>query len=82
MKQLFLSMASNLKFVSNNVCGIQLSKKRINMITITNILEATNLENIEGYLLATDFKKTFDFLDHNLLITILEKYEFGHEFVD
>ena len=82
MKQLFLSMASNLEFVSNNVCGIQLSKKRINMITITNILEATNLENIEGYLLATDFKKTFDFLDHNLLIAILEKYEFGHDFVD
>ena len=42
----------------------------------------TNLEKIMGYLLATDFEKAFDSLNHNLLIAVLEKYGFGHDFID
>ena len=49
---------------------------------IADILETTNLENIEGYLLAINFEKAFDSLNHNLLIAVLEKYGFGHDFVD
>ena len=47
-----------------------------------DILETTNLKNIESYLLATDFEKAFDSLDHDLLIAVLEKCGFGHDFID
>ena len=57
-------------------------RKRIKMVIITNILETKNLENIEAYLLAIDFKKGFAFLNHSLLIAVLEKYGFGHDCVD
>ena len=49
---------------------------------IAGILETTNLENIEGYLLAIDFDKAFDSLNHNLLISVLEKCGFGLDFID
>lgn len=49
---------------------------------IADILGTTNLENIEGYLLPIDFENTFDFLNHNWLIVILEKYGFGHDITD
>ena len=49
---------------------------------IADILETTNLENIEGYLLAIDFEKAFDSLNHNLLTAVLKKFGFGHEFID
>ena len=49
---------------------------------IAGILETTNLENIEGYLLAIDFDKAFDSLNHNLLISVLEKCGFGLDFIE
>ena len=39
---------------------------------IADIIDTTNVENIEGYLLAIDFEKAFDSLNHNLLIAVLE----------
>ena len=39
-----------------------------------DILETTNLENIEGYLLAIDFEKASDSLNYNLLIAVLESF--------
>ena len=49
---------------------------------IADILETTNLENIERYLLAIDFEKTFNPLHHKLLIAVLKKYGFGLDFID
>ena len=49
---------------------------------IADIIETSDLENIEGYLLAIDFEKAFDSLNHNLLIAALEKFGFGCDFID
>ena len=37
---------------------------------------------MEGYLLAIDFEKAFDPLNHNLLITVSERYSLGHDFIN
>ena len=49
---------------------------------IADILETTNLKNIERYLLAIDFEKTFNPLHHKLLIAVFKKYGFGLDFID
>ena len=49
---------------------------------IADIIDTTNVENIEGYLLAIDFEKAFDSLNHNLLIAVLEKFGFGLDFIN
>ena len=51
---------------------------------IADIIDTTNVENIEGYLLAINFEKAFDSLNlnHNLVIAILEKFGFGLDFIN
>ena len=49
---------------------------------IAGIIDTTNVENIEGYLLAIDFEKAFDSLNHNLLIAVIEKFDFGLDFIN
>ena len=49
---------------------------------IAFIIDKTNVESIEGYLLAIDFEKAFDSLNHNLLIAVLEKFGFGLDFIN
>ena len=39
------------------------------------------MRNIEGFLVTVDIEKAFDSLDHNFLISILEKYGFGQNFI-
>ena len=46
---------------------------------IDDITETCDLEKLEGYLVAINFKKTFDSLNHNFLITALEHYGFGND---
>ena len=43
---------------------------------ISDIIETTKIRNIEGFLVAMDIVKAFDSLDHNFVISTLEKYGF------
>ena len=49
---------------------------------IADIIETCDLEQLEGYLVAIDFKKAFDSLNHNFLITTLEHYGFDDDFIE
>ena len=49
---------------------------------IADIIETCHLEKLEGCLVAIDFKKAFDSLNHNFLITALEHYGFGNNFIE
>ena len=49
---------------------------------IADIIETCNLEEIEGYLVAIDCEKAFDSLKHIFLITALEHYGLGNDFID
>ena len=47
---------------------------------ISDILEYTEVEQMEGYMFAADIEKAFDSVDHNFLIAVLKKFGLGHEF--
>ena len=48
---------------------------------ISDILEMTDILNMEGYLLTIDIEKAFDSVDHYFLLAILEKYGFKKNFL-
>ena len=48
---------------------------------ISNIIEITKIRKIGGFLVTMDIKKAFNSLDHNFLISTLEKYGFGRNFI-
>ena len=48
---------------------------------ISNILQMTDILNMEGYLLKIDTEKAFDSVDHYFLLAILEKYGFKKNFL-
>ena len=48
---------------------------------IPDIIEITKIRNIGGFLVTMDFEKALDSLDHNFLISTLEKYGFGQNFI-
>ena len=43
---------------------------------ISDIIEITKIRKIGGFLVTMDIEKAFDSLDHNFLISTLEKYGF------
>ena len=47
---------------------------------ISDIIEMTKIRKI-GFLVTMDIEKAFDSLDHNFLISTLEKYGFGQYFI-
>ena len=47
---------------------------------ISDIIEMTKIRKI-GFLVTMDIEKAFDSLDHNFLISTLEKYGFGQNFI-
>ncbi|XP_015769096.1 PREDICTED: uncharacterized protein LOC107347651 [Acropora digitifera] len=49
--------------------------------TIEDLLEWAKLTDSSGILLAVDFQKAFDFLDHSFLIKVLERFNFGPYFL-
>ena len=48
---------------------------------ISDIIEIAKIKKIEGFLVTMDFEKAFDTLDHNFLISDLEKYGFHKNFI-
>ena len=48
---------------------------------ISDILEMTDILNMEGYLLTIDTEKAFDSVDHYFLPAILERYGFKKNFL-
>ena len=48
---------------------------------ISNVIEITEIKNIEVFLVTMDIKKAFDSLDLNFLIFILKNYSFGETFI-
>ena len=48
---------------------------------ISDVIEITKIRNIEGFLFIMDIEKAFDLLDHNFLISTLEKYGFSRTFI-
>ena len=48
---------------------------------ISDILELSDIENIPGYLLTADIEKAFDSIDHTFLLSCLQKYGFGPNFL-
>ena len=44
---------------------------------ISDIIEIARLKKLEGFLVTMDIEKAFDSLDHNFLISTLEKYGFN-----
>ena len=49
--------------------------------SISDIIEITKIRKIGGFLVTMDIEKASDLLDHNFLISILEKYGFGQNFI-
>ena len=49
---------------------------------ISDILEITDLYDIEGYILTADIEKAFDSMDHTFLLASLKKFGFGQYFID
>ena len=48
---------------------------------ISDILEYTEVEQMEGYMFAADIEKAFDSVDHNFIIAVLKKFGLGHELI-
>ena len=49
---------------------------------ISDIIETCGKENILGYLVIMDLEKAFDFLDHDFLLSVLENFGFGDNFIN
>ena len=47
---------------------------------ISDVIEIAKLKKLKGFLITMDIEKAFDSLDHNFLISTLEKYGFGKNF--
>ena len=48
---------------------------------ISDILECTEVEEMEGYMFAADFDSAFDSVDHNFLVAVLKKFGLGNKFI-
>ena len=49
---------------------------------VEDIIEITKIRKVGGFLVTVDIEKAFDLLDHNFLISFLEKYGFGQNLMD
>ena len=49
---------------------------------ISDILDISDKLSVDGYLVTFDIEKTFDSLDHEFLLVVLKKIDFGNYFID
>ena len=49
---------------------------------IDHVLKVCDMQKLRGYHLTVDFEKAFDSLNHNFLIAVLKKYDFGDNLID
>ena len=49
---------------------------------IDDVLKVCDMQNLSSFLLTVDFEKAFDSLNHDFLIAVLKKYDFGDDFTD
>jgi len=49
--------------------------------TVLDIIDITNYEKLNGLLIFVDFEKAFDTVNHNFLFNVLERYNFGPDFI-
>ena len=48
---------------------------------VSDSLEHTEVEPMEGYIFAADIEKAFDSVDHSFLIAVLKTFGLGHKFI-
>ena len=48
---------------------------------ISDIIEVSDVFNIDGFLVTMDIEKTFDSLNHSFLLAVLKKFGFGTSFI-
>ena len=48
---------------------------------ISDVLHYADIDNTEGILFGADIESAFDFLDHDFIFSVLEKYGFGESFI-
>ena len=48
---------------------------------ISDIIEVCEKQNIGGYLVTIDVEEAFDILDHDFLVTVLNKFGFESNFI-
>ena len=48
---------------------------------ISDEIEITEVKDIEGFLVTVDIEKALDLLDHDFLVSSLEKYGFAQNFI-
>ena len=81
------TFASRLKYVLPSLTSHQetayVKNRNINESgrLISDILENCNNQKLNGYMVTMDIEKVFDSLDHNFLLTVLEKIGFGNNFI-
>ena len=49
---------------------------------VSDILEVSDVLNIDRFLVAMDIEKTFDSLNHSFLYAVLKKFGFGTSFIN
>ena len=49
---------------------------------ISDIIELSDVFNINGFLVTMDIEKAFDSLNHSFLLAVLKKFDFGTSFVN
>ena len=51
------------------------------LVKVRDVIEIAKIKMIEGSLVTMDIEKAFNSLDHNYLISALEKYGLGKNFI-
>ena len=71
------------RFIKNrrHISLLDVDYKIISKI-FSDLLEVTKKFKTKGYLVTIHIEKTFDSLDHSFLLTTLEKFGFGTNFID